>query len=80
MAPIGKGSRSGGRIAHTERSAGVHPAAARIAKRMHEIPRVLGLSNVLRLSQPCSAVSQTIWATRPIGEPRRCAAWQDLMQ
>jgi hypothetical protein len=40
----------------------------------------LGLSNVLRLSQPCSAVSQTIWATRPIGEPRRCAAWQDLMQ
>jgi len=40
-----------------ERSAGVPPAAAQIAKRAHEIPRVLGFSNVLRLGQPRSEYS-----------------------
>jgi hypothetical protein len=35
-----------------ERSAGVPPAAARIAELAREIPRASGLSNVLRLGQP----------------------------
>ena len=46
-----------GRAAQMERSAGVPPAAAQIAKRAHEIPRVLGFSNVLRLGQPRSEYS-----------------------
>jgi hypothetical protein len=38
----------------------------------HEIPRGLGLSNVLRLRQPRSAVSKMIWATRPLDVPWMC--------
>jgi hypothetical protein len=50
-----------------ERSADLRPAAARSAERAQEIPWVFGLLNVLRFTEPRSAVAEIDLGNMPQG-------------
>ena len=62
-------SQCQGRVAQMERSAGLRPAAARSAERAQEIPWVFERLNVLRLTEPRSAVTEIDLSNTP----SRCA-------